>query len=331
MTLELIKKSNVEDPIQVIVKQIRGGTWTKVPNVDLLQFVTKPTEDVYNIDLNKSLQVRDKSIDRKFVNRQVQKVNNTGDASGLQAPVLVYFPEEVVYEDTTFLADSYALLDRNHGVLIHVTCGITTADCYVVCFDKDLDSRLTNIRALGNSLNLVWEEKQSTDGEDLKTEYHELMDERIAQGLSPQLSTEENAIFLKRYPFLNQTTLKNYVGNHETGGRKRPAWVPTDIEQTICVSKYEKLYSDYIIMSPRTVASWSGEASGTAIHQSLNNENPDRDEDKLVFIFFAKTKNQAKKSNQDKISNKLKGPWAKKCNFKDVVVIFMGNNKDRVI
>ena len=105
--------SDIKDPISEIAKSIQDGTWPCVENVDLLQFVTRPTPTTFNINTNKSLQVRSKSIDFNFVTRQVRKVENTGDLSGLQDPVLIYFPTETVYEDTTFESDSYALLDRN--------------------------------------------------------------------------------------------------------------------------------------------------------------------------------------------------------------------------
>ena len=174
----------IVDPLMEISNSIKAGDWNNVEkDVDLLPFVKKPTPDTYNINLEKSLQVRSTSLNLEFIARQVMKVNNTGDRSGLKMPVLVYFAKEVEYEGTVFPSDSFALLDRNHGVLIRVNCDIFTSDCYVVNFDEDLDSKLSNIRAIGNLLNVVKEESQNTSIDSIRTEYHQLMDERVEQRL----------------------------------------------------------------------------------------------------------------------------------------------------
>ena len=328
-------KSNLKlvpelDPIASIANRIKDGTWPCVENVDLTQFVTRPTPTTFNINLNKSLQVRTKSIDFKFVNRQVRKVENTGDLSALQDPVLIYFPTAITYEDCEFEADTYALLDRNHGVLIKVTCGIMNSDAYIVRFDTDLDSKLSNIKALGNCLNMVWEEKQSTEIDDVRNEYHELIDENIKAGLGPSLTPEQNAIFLKRYPFLHKNSLKNFASSHSEGGRKKPAWVPTDPELDAAFKKYEKIYPNHVVSTPAQVAAWNGEAMGRAMTAVLNNDDPDRDDRNIVFIFYARTKTQNQERAQNKITNKLKGDFKDRFGFNDVVVIFMKANSDVV-
>lgn len=332
-----IEKSNlrlvsaIEDPISKIAKSIQDGTWPNIVEVDLSQFVIRPTPDTFNIDTNKSLQVRTKTIDFKFVNRQVRKVENTGDLSALQDPVLVYFPTEVEYEGIVFEADTYALLDRNHGVLIKMRCGIQTSNAFVVRFDTDLNSKLSNIKALGNCLNVVWEEKQSTETEDVRAEYHELIDENIEAGLGPSLTSEQNAIFLKRYPFLHANSLKNFASSHSEGGRKRPAWIPSEVEQTAAIKKYEKIYPNHIVSSPATVAAWSGEAIGRATMKVLNNDDPDRDDRNLVFLFYATTKTQNQDAFQNRVSKKLKGEYKDRFGFNDIVVIFMKANSIDVI
>lgn len=323
--------SDIKDPIREIANSIQDGTWPCVEEVNLSQFVVQPTPDTYNINVNKSLQVRKKSIDFKFVNRQVRKVKNTGDLSGLQDPVLIYFPTEIVYEDTTFEADSYALLDRNHGVLIKAFCGIMNSNCFIVRFDTDLDSKASNITALGNCLNVVWEERQPTENDDVKAEYHALIDENIKSGLGSSLTTEQNSMFLNRYPFLHANSLKNFASSHSEGGRKKPAWIPSDIEQSDTIKKYEKIYPNYIVSSPATVAAWCGEAIGRATMKVLNNDNPDRDDRNLVFLFYATTKNQNQDPFQNRVAKKLKGDYKDRFGFNDVVVIFMKANSQDVI
>jgi hypothetical protein len=317
MSANLKVVSTTTDPMVEISNAIKSGTWSNIEkDVDLLQFVVKPTPDTYNINVNRSLQVRLSTLNLEFIDRQVKKVQNTGNKTGLKMPVLVYFAKEVEYEETVFPSDSFALLDRNHGVLIRVNCDIFTSDCYVINFDDDLDSKLSNIRTLGNLLNLVFEESQSTSIDNIRTEYHQLMDERVDNGLEASPSSEENALFISRYQFINSASLANFVGGHKTGGRRKPTWVPTEVDKMNAETNIKKRYSEWLVMSPRTCASWSGEASGAATWDTINKIN-----DKVVFIFYAKTKAQEEKTYQDKIEKKFKG-WAKRYDL-EVKVIFM--------
>ena len=116
-----MKKNNLQlvtttiDPLMEISDSIRAGTWSNIAtDVDLKEFLVEPTPKKYNINVNKSLQVRLTTLNWSFINKQVNKVKNTGDKTGLKMPVLVFFPEKVEYEDTVFAANSFALLDRNH-------------------------------------------------------------------------------------------------------------------------------------------------------------------------------------------------------------------------
>ena len=305
------------DPMMEIANSIKTGTCSNIEkDVDLLQFVVKPTPNTYNINVGKSLQVRLSTLNFEFIDRQVKKVLNTGNKTGLKMPVLVYFAKEVEYEETVFPSDSFALLDRNHGVIIRVNCDIFTSDCYVVNFDDDLDSKLSNIRTLGNLLNLVFEESQSTSTDNIRTEYHQLMDERVASGLEASPSSEENALFISRYQFINSASLANFVGSHKTGGRRKPVWVPTEVDKMNATTNITKRYLDWLVMSPRTCASWKGEPSGQATwdaHEDLK--------DKVIFILYASTMAQTEKTYQDAIEKKFDG-WAERYNLK-VKVIFM--------
>ena len=307
----------IVDPLMEISNSIKAGDWNNVEqDVALLPFVKKPTPDTYNINLEKSLQVRSTSLNLEFIARQVMKVNNTGDRSGLKMPVLVYFAKEVEYEGTVFPSDSFALLDRNHGVLIRVNCDIFTSDCYVVNFDEDLDSKLSNIRAIGNLLNVVKEESQNTSIDSIRTEYHQLMDERVEQRLEASPNEEQNALFLSRYSIINSVSLANFVGSHKTGGRRKPLWVPTEVDKMNVETNVKKRYSDYLVLSPRTCASWNGEASGAATWDAVNKIN-----DKVIFIFYAKTVRQTEKKYQKRIEKKFE-QWAERFDL-EIKVIFM--------
>ena len=320
MNANLKVVSTTTDPLMEISNAIKSGTWVNIErDVDLLQFVMQPDVKVgCIINPDKTLQVRGYSMNFQFVDRQTTKVKTTGDKSFLKMPVLIYFSTEVEYEGTVFPANSYALLDRNHGVVIKVRCDIVTSDCYVVNFDEDLDSKLSNIRALGNLLNTVVEETQSTTAESIKIEYHQLMDERVAAGLDAPPSKEQNAVFLSRYPFINSGSIRNFSSSHETGGRKKPLKVWSTPELSIEHTKISKRYPDWLVMMPMGCAEWKGERVGLATCDSM-----DELKDKIIFIMHAKTVNQAEKSYQNRIEKRFVD-WAKEYN-REVKLIFLGS------
>ena len=310
--LKVVQYTRPSDPILDIANSIQEGSWSNISEkVDLLQFMKMVGHDEYIIDPDKSLQVRGTTLDFKFVDRQVMKIETTGDLSGLKDPVLIYFAEEVEYEGTVFPADSLAILDRNHGIVIRIRCAITVSNCYVVNYDTDLNSKMSNVRALGNILNLVFEEAQSTTIDNIRTEYHQMMDEK-----GRKLTEEENAIFLQRYPFINSTSLGNFSGSHSTGGRKKPvkSWSETELitEQV----NHQHLYKDWLVMAPRKCGVWKGEPSGQASWDALNNSN-----DKIVFIFWPATVAQTKKKYQKGIKAHFVR-WAERYGL-EVKVIFL--------
>jgi len=317
MSANLKVVSTTTDPMVDIANSIQKGTWGNVEkDVDLLQFMKMVIPNEYIINPDKSLQVRGTTLNYDFIDRQVMKVKITGDKSGLKMSVLVYFSEEVEYEGTVFPDNSYAILDRNHGAVIKVRCGITVSDCYVVNFDDDLDSKLSNIRALGNVLNLVFVESQCTTVDNLKTEYHQLMDENVAKGLDAKLTDIENVIFLKRYSIINSASLRNFSSSHITGGRKKPVKMWTEPELIIEKANVENRHKGWLVMYPRTCASWKGEPSGQATWDALNELN-----DKIVFIFHAKTMSQTEKKYHDQIRNHF-DRWAERYDL-EVKIIFL--------
>ena len=318
--LKLTMVSNTNVPIDDIASAIKDGTWDCVEkDVDLLQFMKKINPDVYIIDDEKRFQSRDTTLDYSFVDSQVMKVKTTGDKSGLKMPVLLYFPEEVEYEGTVFPADSYAILDRNHGTVIQVRCGITTSNCYVVNYEMHLESKMSNVRALANLLNLVWEETQGTLIEHIKTEYHTKMDEKLVEKLDGYLTDAENKVFLKRYPQINSTSLANFASSHNiVGGRRKPLKKWSDIELVLEQTKIakKKEYKDFIILSPRSAGSWNGEASGNANWKSMDENN-----EKLLFIFYPNTMTQTTTKYQDRLRTRFE-QYATHYNL-EIKVIFL--------
>ena len=299
MSANLKVVSTTTDPIEDIVSQIEDGTWQYVKkDFDLLPFVTLVGPKTYVINDKLQLQCRDKSLSYDFVDRQVSKVNETGDKSELKKPVLVYFPNSIEYDGVRFAANSYGLVDDAHGTLIKVRLGITNYDCYYVNFDLHLDSKKSNIRALGNMLNRVWGEKQGVTKDHLKNEYHILIDEAIADGLPDEVPTEEqNDRFLARYAKTTGITRKSlgqFKSSHaKIGGRSKKAikeYSPEMKQEVVDDLTEMPEYKDqgYVIMYPRSVGAYDGEALGFATKTMAKEKK-----DKVVMPLYVTGETQA--------------------------------------
>lgn len=319
MSIKLqVVSSTTTDPIEDISNSIKKGTWGNVEkNVDLRQFMKKVGPDAYILNANKSLQVKNETLNDGFIKEKVQYVKNTGNRSFLSMPVLVYFPKEVKFEGVVFPNNSWAILDRNHGIMIRANLDIFESDCYVVIFDDDLDSKMSNVYALGTLLNYDPNSAQNTTLDHVRNAYYVLMNERLEEGLEAKPSMEENKRFLRLYPFVNGSSLGNFVRNHKTGGGVRAIKQYTETELNLEQARYQKSNKDWLVMHPRTCASWRGEPSGQATWDAL-----DKITNKVIFIFWAKTKAQTEKEYQDKIEEHLTTRWAKRYKL-EVKVIFL--------
>ena len=194
MSIKLqVVSSTTTDPIEDISNSIKKGTWGNVEkNVDLRQFMKKVGPNAYILNANKSLQVKNETLNDGFIKEKVQYVKNTGNRSFLSMPVLVYFPKEVKFEGVVFPNNSWAILDRNHGIMIRANLDIFESDCYVVIFDDDLDSKMSNVYALGTLLNYDPNSAQNTTLDHVRNAYYVLMNERMEEGLEAKPSMEEN-------------------------------------------------------------------------------------------------------------------------------------------
>jgi hypothetical protein len=298
MSVKLQVVSTTTDPIEDIVSSIEDGTWEYVEkDFDLLQYVKCLGPKKYVINDEKQLQCRNKTLDYSYVDRQVGKVNVTGDKSELKMPVLVYFPEAIDYEGVKFPTNSYGLVDDAHGTLTKVMLDIFNYDCYYVNFKVHLDSKKSNIRALGNMLNRVWKESQGVTIPHLRTEYHVLMDEAIANGiLDGKLTDEQNECFLKRYAVqtgITRRSLGQFASSHKTtGGRRKPVkeytpeMLKKEFENVETMTEYTD--SGYSICPPRPLQSYMGEALAFMIDKCYKEEMR-----KAVIILYATTEKQS--------------------------------------
>lgn len=297
---------NTTDPLQDIVSAIEDGSWPYVESdFDLLQLVTCLRPNQYVINDKVQLQCRDKSLDYFFVDRQVGKVKETGEKSELKKPVLIYFPKAIEYEGVKIPSNSYGLVDDAHGTLIKVRLGIFNYDSYFVNFDLHLDSKKSNIRAFGNMLNRQWAEKQGVTINHLRTEYHVLIDEAIANDLPNGVPTEtQNDLFLARYAKstgITRKSLGQFKSSHnKIGGRSKralkeysPEMKRSECERLAELPEYKD--QGFVVLYPRSVGAYNGEALGFATKTMASEKK-----NKAVIPLYATTETQAVGIETDK-------------------------------
>jgi hypothetical protein len=293
--LKLVQKNPFT--IEEIVSSIKDGTWSSVEkDFDLLQFMINTLPGLYIIDDKKRLQVRQKTIDNDFVTRIVNKVRSTNDRSCLECPVVVFFPEETIYEGDKIPSDSYMLLDRNHGVMIMVELNIHNYDCYILNFKVDLESSVSKLRAVGNGLNQTFKESRSVENGDIKLEYWSKMDENMISTGHANLPDEVKNDFLKRYPQLNKAIIGNWQSHHKLGERRKPTkeWSGQELDQHF--KKYENMpaYEDYEVFAPTGMKNWDGELMGRIMVRLMKEASK-----KALVILYASTTTQARGINED--------------------------------
>ena len=288
--LKLIQKNLTT--VEEIVSSIKDGTWGGIEkDFDLLQFMLQTMPNQYVINDDKRLQVRHKTIDNAFVNRQVEKVRTTGDRSCLERPVVVFFPEEAEFEGEKISGNSYMLLDRNHGVMIMVELGIYSYDSYILNYKLDIDSSISKLRAIGNGLNLTFRENKSVENNDIKLEYYAKMDENFTSTANAKLPKEEKNNFVQRYPQINLATIGNWESHHEFGERRKPTkeWSGQELDQQF--KKYDNMtaYEDYEVFPPTGMKNWDGELMGRIMLRLMKEASK-----KALVILYATTEAQAK-------------------------------------
>ena len=114
------------------------------------------------------IQVREKDRDIDRVMRGVNKMEKTGDKSGVE-PLTI-----IKYSDNTYKIDN-----GNHTSEMLYRLGEKDADAFIVDFDTQLDSSHANCLTLGNLLNKQDVEKVDVHDADIKRELYEILNEEL--------------------------------------------------------------------------------------------------------------------------------------------------------
>ena len=224
-------------------------------DIDIVQFFKKLPNGEYIPDMSKRIQVRERDRDVDFVERTINKINETGDRSNLSTLTTIFFPN--TNEDH--------LLDGNHTVEIELGVGMTKASATSINFDTELEGKMSKAIRLGNLLNREEIERTSTVAGDVKRELHAIMDERIADGKDAKPTEDEIQELIELYPFVSRPTIGQWISYHRHGGSRRSplkSYSTEELRQQKEFYTKQRKYRDYVILAPRTLGAW--ESTGVA-------------------------------------------------------------------
>jgi len=262
-----------------IAKQIKSSKYPK-EKINIKQFFRDLGNDEYVPKEGTRIQVRDIDRDIDRIQRAVNKIKSSGNTSNLSPLTVVYFPKK----------NEYKILNGNHTSEMAINVGIAEMDCYIVNFETQLDSKISNVLRLGNLLNIQEVEKVDVSCNDVKRELMQLMEEKESKGLDPNPTEDEKKELVELYPQVTMHTIGQWVSNHQTvGSRRSPKKSYTQAE---LVSQRQSFkdnldYVDYTITQPRTLSAWSD----TGI-SAIFNECMEENKKKALVILYCSTVQQ---------------------------------------
>lgn len=279
--------------VEALADRIRSGNYPKTKiKLDPYFYVTPDGEIVPVRDLRVQVRDQDRDIDR--INRGVNKMQKTGDRSGLEPLTMVRFSEE----------DVTKINNGSHTAEMGYRLGEEEMDGYIVDFDKDLGGKLSNSLMLGNLLNVQEVEKVDVHDSDVKKELYQMMDDRAKEGLDPKPPEEELQALCDRYPHVSRATVGQWISNRDdVGGRRETLRTYTAGELHACARSLENMtkYSDYAVLDPRTLAG----ALETGVEQAFR-VMKDEKKRKCLVILYCSTRAQQDRWEQTDIESKIK-------------------------
>jgi hypothetical protein len=269
--LQVVPTTNQSYTVEEIVSAIKEGTWKGVKKgIDLRSFFYEPLPNQYAVDQETRIQVRQYLINLEFVKKQVNKIKTSidrgnPDYSGLEVPTFVYFSNDFIKNGKVIHeGGSTKVIGGNNGMSIRIELGIFESDANILDFEKHLDGKMSKLKGVANGLNDVFKEEQGLPDDDIKWEFYNLIDERIESGLEAKPTQEEQHDFLDRYSQINSATIANWIGHHETGGRRdaHKTWTKAELKAKVLEYDDNIAFDDFLKLGATTVAGYDGEMLG---------------------------------------------------------------------
>tara|TARA_B100001094_G_C18055353_1_gene732171 strand:+ start:118 stop:1071 length:954 start_codon:yes stop_codon:yes gene_type:complete len=294
--------------VETIFKEIKAGVYPKT-KVDITQFYDTNTHGDVIPKPELFIQPREKDRDLGRIHNILHKVRVSGDTSGLEALCCVE------YSDGSLKIDNGS---HTAEVVFHLYLeGILPKDfdAFKVSYDKDLDGLNSEAYRLGNKLNMQDKEKADVATEDIKKEYHQIMTERVENGLEAKPDADTDNDFIKTYEKygVTQATLGQWASYHKDGTRGNTSGMKTyedgELQDLKRALENLEIYKDHVVIFPRQIVSWDGEAIAMAISTMTTNLNrkcliPFRCKDKVQKNFWEKQNTKGEFVNQIKIRKK---------------------------
>ena len=308
--LKLVANNPTPSDIAVMCKSEK---WGNVEEMNIDNFVYEVSPNEYAPKMDSIIQSRTYTYDPNFVAKNVRKAKN-GECFSDPATI-IYFPEETEIDGEVIPSNSYRLVDRTHGMVIDKYIGKTKKKCNIVNFKHDLDSNVLRIFRFANKLNEEIKEEQGLEDEAIRNEIWRLMDQRISEGKDAKPSDEERQSFFDDYSQMDEAQWRKWVSNHVSGGRRAPniAYSKDELQATLETLKKMKQYEDYIILQPRTIKAWTGEAIGSALMQCcegyVNGEGKKVQPRKVLIPLYASNRKQYEDLKDGKMEDNIKSKF----------------------
>ncbi len=270
--------------IEKLADDIKSGN-RKKGKIGLDYFYQTDHQGVISPIPETRIQVREKDRDIDRVMRGVNKMEKTGDKSGVE-PLTI-----IKYRDNTGKI-CYKILNGNHTAEMLYRSGEKDADAFIIDFDTELGGSHANCLILGNLLNKQDVEKVDVHDADIKRELYELLNEELLRNNGKPLGDAKlkqiKESVSDRYPHVKKGTIGQWISNHgDVGGRSKATLITyTDgqcKQQQQLLQNMEK-YKSYAILPPRTVRSYVD----TGISESFRKM---RDEKKYNCVVMFKVDN----------------------------------------
>ncbi len=292
---------------------IKSEKWGNIEEMDIDNFVYEVSPKEYAPKMNSIIQSRTYTYNPEFVERQVRKSNAGFYFS--EPATIVYFPEETVIDDQVIPSNSYRLVDRTHGMVIDKYIGKTKKTCNIVNFKHDLDSDVLSIFRFANKLNETVIELQGLEDDAIKNEIYRLMDKRKGEGKEAKPSDKERQSFFDDYPQIDEAQWRNWVSNHVSGGRRAPniQYSKDELQAQWEALQNLQCYQDYIILKPRTIKAWTGEAIGSAVWECcegwVDGEGKKVQPRKVLIPLYASNQKQFEDLKDGRVEARIKSKF----------------------
>ena len=291
------------NPAVKVSNKIKQGSWPQ-EILKIIQFFTSTItgELVPNSETRIQVRANDRDIDR--INRVVNKIQATGDRSGIEPLCVVRYPDGVL-----------KLLNGNHTVEIQLHLGDTEANCYIVDFVEDLGGKESNVIRLGNLLNTHDIERVSAEDSDIRNELNVLIEEN-----GGKLSADQVEEFCATYPIISKHTVGQWQSNHsEVGGRRKPVitWTDGQLKKHVDFYKSSEKYADYTVLTPRNLRG----ALETGIAQAFIEMQEDGNR-KCLIPLYCKNAAEVERWKKTNVKQTITERYAKLSEYFDVVIEF---------